>query len=110
MSLPTILSPDGRRAWAFAAICGGCVVFTVFAAVGVWLVSGNALYALILALAAHLQILVGMTALGWALGRRMTVEGSRDGFKLNDQEGQSATATVTATVQASPAAPAGEGG
>lgn len=110
MSLPTIMSPDGRRAWAFAAICGGCVVFTVFAAVGVWLVSGNALYALILALAAHLQILVGMTALGWALGRRMTVEGSRDGFKLNDQEAQpGATATVTATVQTTPVPPVAQG-
>ena len=111
MAVPTILSPDGRRAWAFAAICGGCVVFTVFAAVGVWLVSGNALYALILALAAHLQILVGLTALGWALGRRMIVEATKDGAKISDQEAQGATATVTATVQTAPAAvPAVEGG
>ena len=116
MSLPTILSADGRRAWAFAAICGGCVVFTVFAAVGVWLVAGNALYALILALAAHLQIFVGMTALGWTLGRRLQFEATKDGAKLNDQEQQpGATATVTATVQTSqpapPApAPAGESG
>lgn len=86
MKIPTIMTPDGRRAWAFAAICGGCVIMTLFAAVGVWLVSNNALYALILALAAHVQILVGMTALGWVLGRRMQIEAGRDGAKINDTE------------------------
>lgn len=109
MSLPPIMSPDGRRAWAFAAICGGCVVFTVFAAVGVWLVSGEALYALILALAAHLQILVGMTALGWALGRRMVVEATRDGAKISDQDG-SATTTLETTVTTQVAPAEGEAG
>ena len=99
----SILSPDGRRAWAFAAICGGCGVFTLFAAVGVWLVSDNALYTLILALAAHLQVFVGMTALGWTLGRRLQLDVSRDGAKLNDQEAPlGTTATVTATVQTAP--------
>lgn len=87
MILPSIMSPNGRRAWAFAAICGGCMVFTVFAAVGVWLVSSNALYALILALAAHVQILVGMTALGWALGRRLEIEATKDGAKISDRAG-----------------------
>lgn len=101
----SIMSPDGRRAWAFAAICGGSVVFTVFAAVGVWLVSGNELYTLILALAAHLQVFVGMTALGWTLGRRLQLDVNRDGAKINDQEAPvGATATVTATVQTAPPA------
>lgn len=86
--LLTILTPDGRRAWAFAAICGGCAVFTLFAAVGVWLVSSNQLYTLILALAAHLQIVIGMTALAWTLGRRMTIEVTRDGAKLQDGHNQ----------------------
>jgi len=95
----SILTPDGRRAWAFAAICGGCAVFTVFAAVGVWLVRGNELYALILALAAHLQILVGMTALGWALGRRVQVEATRSGAKISDQEAPVTPVTVTTTAQ-----------
>jgi hypothetical protein len=90
----SILSPDGRRAWAFAAICGGCVVFTVFAAVGVWLVSGNELYALILALAAHVQILVGMTALGWTLGRRMQADISKDGVKFSDHTETKSTITT----------------
>lgn len=95
----SILTPDGRRAWAFAAICGGCAVFTVFAAVGVWLVRGNELYALILALAAHLQILVGMTALGWTLGRRMQLEATRSGAKLSDGEAPITPVTVTTTAQ-----------
>ncbi len=110
----SILSPDGRRAWAFAAICGGCAVFTGFAAVGVWLVSGNQTYTFYLALAAHGQVFVGMTALGWAMGRRLQAEAGQGGVKINDQEQPSATATVTATVQTTPAAPApapgGEGG
>ena len=77
-------TPDGRRAAAFAAILGGCICMTAFAAVAVWLVSGSTMYSLILGLAAHFQILVGMTALGWALGRRMQLEVSKDGGKISD--------------------------
>jgi hypothetical protein len=65
-------------------ILGGCVVFTAFAAVGVWLVSGNATYSLYLALAAHVQLLIGMSAFGWVLGRRPKFKGGRDGFELDD--------------------------
>lgn len=83
MSLPTILNPDGRRAYAFAAIMGGCVVFTLFAAVGVWLVSGNARYSFYLALAAHAQILVGMTALAAQFVKR-TLKAGRDGIEITD--------------------------
>ncbi len=88
MKLPTILTPDGRRAWSFAAIVGGSCVMTIFAAVAVYLVSGHVMYSLILGLAAHFQILVGMTALGWALGRRMQLEVNKDGGKISDGDGQ----------------------
>jgi hypothetical protein len=81
---PTMMTSDGRRAWAFLAIVGGCVVFTLFAAIGVWLVSGHALYSLVLALAAHVQILVGLTAMGVLLGRRMQVSAGREGVTLSD--------------------------
>lgn len=81
----SIMTPDGRRAWAFLTILGGCFVFTAFAAVGVWLLSGNPLYTLILALCAHLQLLVGMTALGVLLGRRMTLDVSKNGAHISDQ-------------------------
>jgi hypothetical protein len=82
--IPPLDTHDGRRALAFLAIWGGAVVFTVFAAVAVWLVSGNALYSLYLGLAAHAQVLVGMTALGWAMGRRVQGKFGRDGVELDD--------------------------
>lgn len=85
MKLPPIMTPDGRRAWAFAAIVGGCVIFTVFAAIGVYLVSGHAAYAFYLALAAHFQILVGMTALGALLVKR-TIKAGRDGIEISDDD------------------------
>ena len=99
MKFPGILSPDHRRAWAFAAICGGCFVFTVFAAVGVWLVSGNARYSFYLALAAHAQILVGMTALAAQFVKR-TIKAGRAGIEITDTgEPNTATATTTTTLE-----------
>ncbi len=77
-------TPDGRRFWAFVVILGGCFVFTAFAAIGVWLVSGNATYSLYLALAAHLQLFVGMGAFGFVLGRRPKFKAGRDGFDIDD--------------------------
>lgn len=84
MSRPSLLDADGRRYWAFLVILGGCFVFTLFAAVGVWLVSANARYSLILALAAHLQLFVGMGAFSFVLGRRMKVNASKTGFGFED--------------------------
>lgn len=87
MKLPDIMTSDGRRAWSFAAIVGGCMVFTLFAAAGVYLVRGNAMLAFWLALAAHGQVLVGMTALGWVLGRRVQLEANKDGGRISDHGG-----------------------
>lgn len=86
MTLPPITTADGRRAWAFVAVWIGCIVFTLFAAVAVWLVSGNARYSLILGLAAHVQLLLGMGAFSFVLGRRMRMKGTRDGIELDDRE------------------------
>lgn len=97
MNLPTITTADGRRAWSFIVLWIGCVVFTVFAAVAVWLVSGNARYSLILGLAAHVQLLVGMGAFSFSLGRRMSVKGGKDGFEYSDKEAVSEAAQVVAT-------------
>ncbi len=85
MKLPPVDTHDGRRAFAFFAILGGCVVMTLFAAAGVYLVSGDTKLSFWLAIAAHIQILVGMTAMGWAMGRRLQIDVSKDGAKLNDQ-------------------------
>ena len=83
-SIPPLDTPSERRAWAFAAIVGGCMVFTTFAAVGVYLVRDNVFYAFLLALAAHGQVLVGMTALGWVLGRRVDVQFTKDSLLIDD--------------------------
>lgn len=83
--LPPLTTPSGRRAWAFAGVMGGCIVFTLFAAVAVYLVSGNAKYSLYLGLAAHVQILVGMTALGAQFVKR-TIKAGRDGVEISDHE------------------------
>lgn len=88
MKLPPIETHDGRRSFAFLAIVGGCITMTLFAAVGVYLVSGDVKLSFWLAIAAHVQILVGMTALGWAMGRRMLAEVGKDGVKINDGGGE----------------------
>ena len=85
MKLPPVDTHDGRRAFAFFAILGGCVVMTLFAAVGVYLVSGDVRLSFWLAIAAHVQILVGMTAMGWAMGRRLQIDVSKDGAKIDDR-------------------------
>ena len=77
-------TPDGRRAAAFAALLGGCGVMTIFAAVGVWLVSGNATYSFYLALAAHVQILLGLTGFT-ALFVKRNLSVGKDGVKIEDE-------------------------
>lgn len=94
-----LLTPDGRRAAAFAALLGGCAVMTLFAAFGVYSVSGNAKYSFWLAIAAHAQILVGITALGALLVKR-TVKIGREGVEVSDQGETSTTVTATATATA----------
>jgi hypothetical protein len=88
MKLPSFETPESRRAWAFAGIMGGCVVFTVFGAFGVFLVRGSTGLSFWLALAAHGQILVGMTALSFLLGRRPKLDISKEGIKLDDTGGE----------------------
>lgn len=76
-------TPDGRRAAAFAALLGGCSVMTVFAAFGVWLVSGNATYSFYLALAAHAQIMLGLTGFT-ALFVKRSIKAGKDGIEITD--------------------------
>jgi hypothetical protein len=91
--MPPLDTPNGRRAWSFAAIMGACFVFTTFAAVAVWRVSGDLAYSFYLGLAAHLQLFIALGAFSFTLGRRMQIEATRDGVKLNDaaQGAQQAT-------------------
>ncbi|MFN3351934.1 hypothetical protein [Pseudorhodoplanes sp.] len=84
---PPITTHDGRRALAFLGVMGGCVVFTLFAAVSLWLLRDHPGFVFWLALAAHVQILVGMTALGWQMGRRLSASAGRDGVSISDRDG-----------------------
>lgn len=84
MKLPPILTPDGRRAWAFLALLGGSVVMTLFAAAGVYIVRRDAGLSFWLAMAAHVQVLVGMTGFGALLYKR-TIKAGRDGVEISDQ-------------------------
>lgn len=84
MTFPDISTHDGRRGLAFLAVMGGAMVFTVFAAVGLYLLRDHPDFTFYLALAAHVQVLVGMTALGWQMGRRINVNAGRDGVTIND--------------------------
>lgn len=86
MTFPDISTHDGRRALAFLAVMGGAMVFTVFAAVGLYLLRDHPDFTFYLALAAHVQVLVGMTALGWQMGRRLSVNAGRDGVTINDSQ------------------------
>lgn len=92
-----LLTPDGRRAAAFAALMGASIVMTLFAAIGVYLVSGNAAYSFWLAMAAHAQILLCLTALGALLVKR-TLKVGREGIEVSDQADAGVT-TATATVE-----------
>ncbi len=83
MKFPALTTPDGRKAFAFAAIMGGCVVMTLFAAVGVYLVRGDTQLSFYLALAAHAQILIGMTALAAQFVKR-SIKAGRDGIEISD--------------------------
>lgn len=88
MNFPDISTHNGRRALSFLAIVGGCMVFTALIIWSVWMIRDHAGFVFWLALAAHVQVFVGMTALGWQMGRRLIASASRDGVSINDGEGR----------------------
>ena len=78
-----LLSPDGRRAAAFLVVLGGCVTMTLYAVAVLYLVRGQAVLAFWLGLAAHLHILLGLTAFA-ALWIKRSIKASRDGIEITD--------------------------
>mgnify|MGYP001059219742 CR=1 FL=1 len=86
MKIPDISTHDGRRGWAFIATLGGCMVFTAIIIASLWMIRGNAGFVFWLALAAHIQVFMGMGAMGWAMGRRMQSSVTRDGANFDDRE------------------------
>jgi hypothetical protein len=76
-------TPNGRRIAAFGALLGGCAIMTIFASIAVWLVSGNAMYSFYLGLAAHAQIMLGLTAFT-ALFVKRSIKAGKDGIEITD--------------------------
>lgn len=76
-------TPSGRRAAAFMALLGGSIVMTIFAGVGVYLARGNASHTFYLALAAHAQIMLGLTAFT-ALFVKRSIKAGKDGIEITD--------------------------
>lgn len=81
--LQMLFTPDGRRATAFLAILGGSIVMTIFAAVGVYIVRKDAGLSFWLALAAHAQITLGLTAFT-ALFVKRSFKAGKDGIEITD--------------------------
>lgn len=97
-----LTTPEGRRSFAFLATFGASLIFTAFSAVNIWLLREQPQYILWLAMAILGLLLVCITAFGWAMGRRMNVEGGRDGFKLNDSGGEVIRDGDVVTVEKAP--------
>lgn len=85
MRPPSILTPDGRRAWAFIALVGAGMIFTLFAGWAVWNLRTHASFSFYLGVLAHGQIFMVLGALSWVLGRRMLASVSRDGATIDDR-------------------------
>jgi hypothetical protein len=82
-----IMTDTGRRALAFLAIVGGSMVFTAMIIWSVWMLRDQPGFVFWLACLAHAQVFLGMSALGWALGRRLLFSVTRDGATVDDKEG-----------------------
>jgi hypothetical protein len=85
MKLPDIMTPDGRRAWAFIALFGSALVFTIFIAWGLWHLRDQVRETFWLAMMAHAQLFMVIGGFTWVLGRRMLVSATRDGATIDDR-------------------------
>lgn len=102
MKWPSIATHDGRRAYAFLAILGGCITFTALIVWSLWELRGESGFIFWLALAAHGQVFIGMGAIGWAMGRRAVFSVTREGVTSDDSTGVILPAKPAAPVSAKP--------
>lgn len=89
-----LTNPESRRSWAFLALVGAAVVFTGFAAYGVYALRNSAGFTFWLALAAHAQVFVVLASLGGLVVKR-TVKVTKDGAEYSDQITDGDTVKVT---------------
>lgn len=84
MKLPSLNNAEGRKAWALAALVGGAMTFTLFAAYAVFQLRGSPGFTFWLGLAAHGQVFVVLAALAWLLGVRRSIGVSKEGIEIED--------------------------
>jgi hypothetical protein len=86
MKPPPIDSVSGRKAWAFVVLFGAAIVFTAMIVWALWFLRAVPGFTFWLALAAHVQLAIVMTAFSWTLGRRAKIAVSRSGAEIDDRE------------------------
>lgn len=82
-----LLTPDGRRAGAFIVVLGGAITMTLYAAAVLYLVKGDTEKAFWLGIAAHVHILLALTAFA-ALWVKRSIKIDRDGLEVTDDTRQ----------------------
>lgn len=87
----SMLTPDGRRAWAFLALIGASLVFTALICWGLWHLRDQVHETFWLAILAHAQLFMVLGGFTWVLGRRMLVTASRDGATIDDRHDDEVT-------------------
>ncbi len=106
MKFPPIDSVSGRKAWAFVVLFGAAIVFTAMIVWALWFLRAVPGFTFWLALAAHVQLAIVMTAFSWTLGRRAKIAVSRSGAEIDDREHPVvATTKAVAPASAQSAAP-----
>ena len=84
------MDTNERKNLSLLAMFGGAIVFTVFAAVGLWLVAASVQYVFYLAVLAHVQILVIMTGfIAQLVKRRLTL--GKEGVTVEDTNDSKST-------------------
>lgn len=86
LRFPPIASVTGRKAWAFVVLFGAAIVFTGMIVWSLWLLRAEPGFTFWLALAAHVQLAIVMTAFSWTLGRRAKIAFSRSSVEVDDRE------------------------
>ena len=77
------LETNERKNLAIWMMFGGSIVFTIFAAIGLWLVAAHLQYVFWLAVVAHAQLAIIMTGFIAQLVKRRITAG-KDGLTISD--------------------------
>lgn len=77
------LETNERKNLSLWIMFGGAIIFTIFAAVGLFLVAANLKYVFYLAVLAHVQIITIMTGFIAQLVKRRITAG-KDGLTISD--------------------------